>query len=240
MEPFPSSPPPGGPWAPPGPRGTDGFAIASLVTGLAGLGAVPLALGLVGLQRTRRSGAAGHGMAVAGVVLGAVSLVAGLVLVAAFAVGAVAGIANLARSAASPGSWADDSSRVLIDDLAVGDCLDYGDPDDTDAVLGVDCGSSHEAEVVEVVTLPGTGAYPGDDAVDSAADAQCSDVVAGALDAAGVDTATVGYDYFLPLPTAWDAGRRDVACLVTGGDDDLTGSLTTGTLDAPAAEVPSV
>jgi len=241
VDPFPvAAPPPpppwaGDPWAPQGPRPTDGFAVASLVTGVLGLGAVPLALGIVALQRVRRSGAAGHGMAVAGVVLGAVSLVAGLVLAVAFALGAVAGITEIVRSTSSAASAPADPSRVLIEDLTAGDCLDVGDPHDSDAVQAVECGDDHEAEVVEVVTLPDPGAYPGDDAVAAAADARCSGVVAAALDAAGVDGTTLDYDYFTPLQAGWDDGNHDVQCLVTGLDADLTGSLAAGTLDVPPA-----
>ena len=247
VDPFPAAPPPlgppaaGDPWAPRGPRPTDGFAVAALATGVAGLGAVPLALGIVALQRTRRSGAAGHGMAVAGIVLGAVSLLAGLALAVAFAVGAVVGITELARSASSaPAAASGGGSRVLIDDLTVGDCLDFGDPDDLLAVEGVDCGDDHEAEVVEVVPLAGGTAYPGDDAVEAAADARCSDVVLGHLDAAGLDSSVLGYDYFLPARAGWEAGEHTATCLVTGGDDHLTGSLTDGSLYAPAAPSPAV
>jgi len=246
VDPFPvASPPPppppsGDPWAPQGPRPTDGFAVASLVTGVLGLGAVPLALGIVALQRVRRSGAAGHGMAVAGVALGAVGLLAGLVLAVAFAVGAVAGVTEILRSSSSAGAPADASSRVLIEDLAAGDCLDYGDPHDSDAVQAVDCGDEHEAEVVDVVALPDPGAYPGDDAVDAAADTRCSGVVAAALDAAGVDGTALDYTYFTPLQAGWDDGARDVQCLVTGLDADLTGSLADGTLDVPPAPTATV
>jgi len=241
VEPFPvAAPPPppwgGDPWAPQGPRPTDGFAVASLVTGVLGLGAVPLALGIVALQRVKRSGAAGHGLAVAGVVLGAVSLLVGLVLAVAFAVGAVAGVAEIVRGTSSAGPAPQDSpSRVLIEDLTAGDCLDYGDPHDSDAVQGVDCGSDHEAEVVEVVTLPDTGAYPGDDAISAVADRRCSDVVAAALDEAGVDATTLDYDWFTPLQAGWDDGDHDVQCLLTGADADLTGSLADGSLDVPPA-----
>ncbi|NAZ82616.1 DUF4190 domain-containing protein, partial [Kineococcus sp. R8] len=235
------SPPAGDPWAPPGPRPTDGFAIASLVTGIVGLGVVPLALGVVALQRTARSGAAGRGMAVAGIVLGAVGILAGLVLVAAFAVGAVTGLTALAREASSPGTSSAGSAAVGIDDLVAGDCFDYPGPDDPeDAVLGVDCGDEHDAEVVDVLPLPGT-TYPGDDGVDAAADARCSAAVGQALDAAGVDTATLDYDYFAPLRETWDAGLHDVQCLVTAvGDGTLTGSLGEGTLEAPALPGPTV
>ncbi|MGF0117883.1 DUF4190 domain-containing protein [Promicromonospora sp. Marseille-Q5078] len=89
------SPPPGSPTPyssyspyPPSATGTDGVSIAALVTGLLFLGIVPLVLGIVGLRRVRRSGRPGTGLAVSGIVLGVVSILAWLVGVAflAFAV----------------------------------------------------------------------------------------------------------------------------------------------------------
>ncbi len=79
---YPTTPyPPGygpGPYAPayPPAPGTDGVSIAALVTGILGMGVVPLVLGIVGLNRTKKTGRSGRGFAIAGVVLGSVSIVA--------------------------------------------------------------------------------------------------------------------------------------------------------------------
>ncbi|SKC37294.1 DUF4190 domain-containing protein [Krasilnikoviella flava] len=71
--PYASTPYASVPQAPAG--GTDGVSIAALVTGVLFLGVVPLVLGIVGLARVRRSGRPGAGLAVAGIVLGALSTV---------------------------------------------------------------------------------------------------------------------------------------------------------------------
>lgn len=62
-------------WRPPA-AAWDAPSIAALVTGLVGLGPVPIALGAVGLARTRRRGTRGRGMAWAGLGLGVLSLLA--------------------------------------------------------------------------------------------------------------------------------------------------------------------
>jgi hypothetical protein len=67
-------------------RGTDGFAIASLVTGILGLAIVPLVLGIVAISRINRSGQDGKGLAIAGIVLGVLGIVGWLLVV----VGAIA------------------------------------------------------------------------------------------------------------------------------------------------------
>jgi hypothetical protein len=67
-------PPPAAPH--PATPGTDGVCVAALVTGLLGLGIVPIVLGVVGIASARRCSARGRGMAIAGVVLGVASIVA--------------------------------------------------------------------------------------------------------------------------------------------------------------------
>lgn len=60
--------------------GTDGFSVAALVTGILGMGIVPIVLGIVGLSRVRRTGQSGKGMSIAGIVLGAIAIVVWTVL----------------------------------------------------------------------------------------------------------------------------------------------------------------
>ncbi len=67
-------------------RGTDGFAIASLVTGVVGLAIIPLILGIIAISRINRSGQDGKGLAIAGIVLGVLGIVGWLLVV----VGAIA------------------------------------------------------------------------------------------------------------------------------------------------------
>jgi hypothetical protein len=65
--------------SPPPSAGTDGFAIAALVTGILMMTVVPIVLGIVALNRINRSGQEGRGLAIAGIVLGAISVVFWLV-----------------------------------------------------------------------------------------------------------------------------------------------------------------
>lgn len=65
----------------PGP-GTDGLAVGALISGIAGLSVVPLiasvvaiVLGIMSLGRIRASGQEGRGMAIAGIVMGAIGVV---------------------------------------------------------------------------------------------------------------------------------------------------------------------
>ena len=84
------------PYAQGRPPGTNGKAIAALVTSLAGLffcgvpSIVGLILGIIAMRETKRTGQEGHGMALAGVIVGALATVGWLlyvvVIIFAFAV----------------------------------------------------------------------------------------------------------------------------------------------------------
>lgn len=65
----------------PATRGTDGMSIAALVTGILGLGFIPVILGILGLKRTKANGTSGRGFSIAGIVLGILSFIAWIVIV---------------------------------------------------------------------------------------------------------------------------------------------------------------
>lgn len=69
-QPAPEVPPPAPsplPSPPPTDPDTDGVSLAAFITGLLSLGPVPLALGIVGYQRSRRRGARTPWMAITGI-----------------------------------------------------------------------------------------------------------------------------------------------------------------------------
>ncbi|MEV7971687.1 DUF4190 domain-containing protein [Cellulomonas sp. NPDC089187] len=78
----PGYPPPGAGYAPyPGPASSwDGVSIAAFVTAVLGMAVVPLVLGIIGNRRTQRNRTQGRWMALVGIVLGALQIVAYLAL----------------------------------------------------------------------------------------------------------------------------------------------------------------
>jgi len=87
MTQFPGTPPPPPPggtypggWAPPPSHGTNGLAVAALICGLFWIGGIGSLLGvifgIVALSQIRQRGGAGRGMAIAGIVLGGLGIVA--------------------------------------------------------------------------------------------------------------------------------------------------------------------
>jgi len=75
------------PYRPPTPPGTNGKAIAALVTAIAGLfccgvpSVAGLIIGLIAMRETRRTGQEGYGLALAGVIIGGLVLAGWLVYV---------------------------------------------------------------------------------------------------------------------------------------------------------------
>ena len=81
---FPAAPP--APYGPPVttvPSGTNGLAIAALVTGILGMNLLAWIFGGIGLSQIKKTGQNGRGMALTGIVLGIVWSVLVVILVAA-------------------------------------------------------------------------------------------------------------------------------------------------------------
>lgn len=122
--------------APQQPVKTDGVSIASFILSLlCCTGLIGLILGFVGLSRTKGGQRKGRGFAIAGVVLGALGVLAGI--------GFGVFIAFFASQVVSPG------------DAKVGQCVNLKNDSDTNTVLmtKADCTSDHDAEIVGTATV---------------------------------------------------------------------------------------
>ena len=107
----------------------------------------------------------------------------------AFALVAVAVLAI-----ACGGGGDDDDGPTRLDTLEEGDCLIYRATGD---VREVYCADPHHAEVIGVVLMQ-DGPYPGDDAINNFALANCPD----------------GFDTFIfPTENFWAGGDRQITCL---------------------------
>ncbi len=110
-------------------QSTDGVSVAALVTGLLQLNVVALVLGIVGLNRVRRTGNQGRGMAIAGIVLGGLQTLAVIVVVVLFvglgvrAAGDLAGRTDVGDTTTLSGQQYGDNPTLdgLWDQCATGD-----------------------------------------------------------------------------------------------------------------------
>lgn len=202
---------PAGSTAEPGrPRHTDGFAVATFISGI--VPAVPLTviLGPVALIRINRTKARGRSLVITGLVL------AGLWTIAAALGGAVLLTRHHqpARPAALP--------RVFS--LRTGQCLDSG-PNGISGVTVLSCGQPHDAEVFGTFQLAGHR-YPGAAAVLQQADQGCAARLSGYLNPQ-LSSSSLTESYVYPDAGAWAAGERTVVCTVRSASGQLTGSVRT-------------
>lgn len=202
---------------PAAPSGTNGLALGALVTGLMGLGPVPIGLGVGALLTLRRSGETGKGLAIAGIALGGVAiLVYGVLIVLGVvaseedpyaAPGFPAASAEPAQGAADP---------VDIGDLPEGSCFDDG-PDEYEAT-SLPCTSAHDGEVFSTLVLAPRD-FPGDRAVRDEAQASCDREFTKYV---GLDVhrSRLETDVLYPDRSMWNDGYRDVMCLAYGPDGE--------------------
>lgn len=223
---------PGDAYSTPGPyavptaaRPKSGLSVTSFVLGL--LGCIPVAsiaaivVGVLALTRKQ----AMRGLAIAGIVLGALWTVG---FIAFFATGTPAKIVDAIEEAAqeieTSGQGGDHTAALGSE---VGDCINDPALSPDDALEGtevVDCAASHDMEVYHVFSLP-DGAYPGDDQVTIAAEGGCIEAFE---DFIGVSYEKSEFDIYLyyPIQATWTfADDRGVTCAVFDPSGRTTGTL---------------
>ncbi|MFI6418931.1 DUF4190 domain-containing protein [Streptomyces sp. NPDC050842] len=202
-------------------RSTNGLAIGSLVSGIVCcLPPLGLVLGLIALPQIRKKDQAGKGLAVAGIILSAVSC---LLLV----VGLVTGAIGSAVDSFEKG--VDEASRTKSPfALRTGQCFgDDGKLEDyaTDVEI-IDCAKPHDGEVTGSFKLTGYGKkWPGESEIEGVAEKRCDTInSAYALDTWAVPTDVLVY-YYMPSGQSWRLGDRTVTCAFASEEGSFAGSV---------------
>ncbi|MFE0699513.1 DUF4190 domain-containing protein [Streptomyces sp. NPDC058872] len=244
--PQPPPPPPGGPqpggWPAPGPytspgmpqaagpygspygmpprRTTNGLAIGSLVSGVVCcLPPLGLVLGLVALPQIKKKGQAGKGLAIAGIVLSALSC---LLLVIGLVTGGIGSVWGDFKAGVDEAS----RSRSAFD-LRTGQCFKASGKLEKEAtrLTVVDCARPHDGEVTGDFEVTGFGAWPGEDPIDGMAQSRCETInEAYAMDTWAVPQGVWLY-YYMPSQQSWRLGDRKVTCVFASEEKPLSGSL---------------
>ncbi|WP_159796074.1 DUF4190 domain-containing protein [Puerhibacterium puerhi] len=242
----------GSPYGQPAAPGTDGFAIASLVTGILGTGIVALVLGIVGLNRVKKSGQNGKGMSIAGIVLGALGIVGGIIwaifLVWAFSnadelqdldTASGTSVVEETEAPAATDAPSDDAAEDTADEsgatslqgavaadagFELGGCFDAPPSGNVYDIDFVDCTQSHEYEVYAVDAFA-EGSYPGDEAITDVAVDFCKSSFEDYVSVDYFDS-SLDYDAYIPDAESWEQGDRELACYAYSMDGDpLTSSV---------------
>ena len=196
------------------PTGINPFAIVSLVLSLCGGGLLGLVFGIVALVQTKRTGQRGRGMAIAGVTISSLYLVA---IIVAVAIGV---ITSASRNASGQ---IDDPGSVSVNGLKPGDCLERVPAGVVTAVDAVPCSNPHHAEVYATFKLTGS-TYPGDQVVDTQSDSGCKSYLSVYSASASDDEALTIY-YFAPNSSSWRTGDRQVICVASDDTHLRSGSI---------------
>lgn len=239
---------------------TDGLAIASLVTSLLGFSAIGLGLGIGALRRIKRTGAGGRGLAIAGIVIGAVSIVAVLVFVLFTVVlGASGAFDDIETVDTGTSTWDDGTDTTddtagdtadgstdgdvymdlddtvlpdysLVTGLQVGTCLMYAGTYDLSGSEQVDCSEVHDMEIVSLIEM--SGPVELSLSAPDAAWQQASTACESQVEdaAPGLQDSNGWAELYYPHPDQYAAGITTAYCTFTSSGTDLTGSIAAGTL----------
>ncbi|WP_031070968.1 DUF4190 domain-containing protein, partial [Streptomyces sp. NRRL WC-3742] len=235
----------GHPYPAPAPavRATNGLAVASLVTGLTLISPVALVLGIVALFQLKSSRERGRGLAVTGVVLGAIGT---LLLALAMGVTNVSSARSGDRAARGGGSVP--AGMVHWSDLRTGDCYSSAeggssaDPSGDETVYWVHrvaCTEAHHGEVAGAASLTDAAhtTYPGESDLRERSAQLCRRV----LDEYALDSWAVpdGMDdvYLYPTKLNWLRGERVVTCAFEDRDDQHVGTVRTDRSTMNAAQL---
>jgi hypothetical protein len=202
-------------WHAPRPR-TDGMAVASFVTSVVGLGVVGIGLGLAALVRIRRGQRLGRGLALAGIVIGAVWTVVQVVVAVSLITASLA-TRPLPLTVDAP-------QDAFATQLTTGHCVaELPDGGAVGRVPVVPCDQRHVAQVVSEFRFAPDAVWPGQDDADALVAAGC-ELSTSELEA-GLDAVT-----WAPTEGTWADGDRTGLC-VAHRDAPFTGSLLDGTAD---------
>lgn len=212
------------------PQRTNTVAIVALVLGFVfPIGGI--VAGSVALAQVKRTGEKGRGLAIGGIVAGAVVMVLTVIAAIAFFLFFALG----AATSSSGGSPLDpfvppgEESSAQPDEtfaLPVGSCLDdvAGGFITGDNVL--DCAEPHTYEVFSSFLLD-DGVFPGDEALQTEALDRCGAVFGDFVGIPYADSA-LDYSYVSPTEDTWAQGDREILCLIF----DPVAGQTTGSLAA--------
>ena len=182
----------------PRPGGTNGWAIAAFVLGILGGVILSVIFAIVALFQIRRGGQRGRGLAIAALVISAAW------------VGAIASVIAFGLST--------QGKSVRANDLQLGDCIKEAPADALPTwVTRVRCDRSHRGEVYAKLPVSGSGAYPGDKALEARAKACGSQFFTYAPNSPEGPTFRVAVAY--PSADDWANGERSIVCVAVSTHD---------------------
>lgn len=180
--------------------------------------------GSVALAQVKRTGEKGRGLAIGGIVAGAVmmvlSIIVGIALFLLFALGAASSSAGSPLDPFLPPAENDTFA------LPVGTCLDELATTYITSDNVLDCAQPHNFEIFSSF-LVDDGAFPGESVFEEQAYEKCDAAFAAFVGIPYADS-TLDYTYLSPTKETWAQGDREILCMIF----DSSVAQTTGSLAA--------
>ena len=177
--------------------------VVALITGIIGISVAAIVFGILGLSAAKKGKATNRGMSIAGIILGAIWIVLGIVASVAFLVL----VANVSTNNNA------DVGDCYVSTVTSADTLEAFRP------TYVNCDATTNAEVYYVGTYPGTGS-PNDDTFTDELYTFCTTEQA----LANVDTDVIAdyyIEYYVPNSGTWDRDAHTVVCSVSTDGDPI-------------------
>lgn len=123
------------------------------------------------------------------------------------------------------GAIAESNASTDVFAIRVGDCMLYSDSEATEVTEAptVPCSEPHDLEAFHAQDIAGDE-FPGIDAAQSEADQVCEDAFASFVGLT-YDESVLGFNYYVPTAGSWDAGDREILCLIGDPQGQVTGTL---------------
>jgi Domain of unknown function (DUF4190) len=201
---------------PPAKAKTSGWAIASFVLGLLTIVLLSVIFGIVALQRIKRLGQRGRGLAIAGLAVSGTWIVAGILVLV---------LVHLSSATRSPTGEITHGGHLSVFSLSVGDCFD-NPPGATHlgSVAAIPCNQAHNAQVFAKFNLSGSIlSYPGNAAVTRLATNGCNARL-GVLEKSKI-TDSMTIRFLVPLQETWLADKHAVTCMIVNSAANITSSV---------------
>lgn len=146
------------------------------------------------------------------------------VLIAGTAGVALAGCSLLNNLGGDSGQVQGEGTDTDVFAITVGDCLnDASAGDEVSSVPTVPCSQPHDSEAYHAFNLP-DGDYPGDDAVEAAADEGCFAAFESFV-GISYQESVLDFAYYFPTTSSWAQGDREILCIAYDPAGQVTGSL---------------
>ena len=112
--------------------------------------------------------------------------------------------------------------RVYWEDLQPGMCV-REDPNEMEYIV-VDCRAEHEEEVMSRGTLAGSNDWPGDAALEDAADEKCKSAFASYV-GLGIDESRLDFNFLTPNKDGWTDSNTLICLVLDPSHDQITRAL---------------